>query len=388
MNGKKTTRSLRDAQIVIVGAGFYGCTIAERIATQSNQKVTIIEARDHIGGNAYSYPDSETGIEIHKYGSHLFHTSNETIWKYINSFAKFNDYRHCVWITTESKTHSMPINLSTMSSVFNRSFSPQEAKGFMETLITDSHAGDNLEDFAISKIGKTLYELLIKNYTWKQWETDPKFLPSSTISRLPIRYDFNSRYFSDKYEGLPIEGYGQLFENMLKSELIEVHLETDFFSVRNALNPDAIIVYTGAIDKYFDFKFGQLSWRTVDFTFEKLDIADFQGCAVMNYGDLEIPYTRIHEFKHLHPERFDSGKTIIAREYSRKAADTDQPYYPINTPADRELLIRYRELAKKETNVLFGGRLGSYQYLDMHMAIGAALKDYENIILPKLMRAK
>ena len=147
-------------------------------------------------------------------------------------------------------------------------------------------------------------------------------------------------------------------------------------------------LYTGAIDKYFDFKFGQLSWRTVDFTFEKLDIADFQGCAVMNYGDLEIPYTRIHEFKHLHPERFDSGKTIIAREYSRKSADTDQPYYPINTPADRELLIRYRELAKKETNVLFGGRLGSYQYLDMHMAIGAALKDYENIILPKLMRAK
>lgn len=371
---------------MIVGAGFYGCTIAERIATQLKQKVTIIEARDHIGGNAYSYPDSETGIEVHKYGSHLFHTSNEKIWKYVNSFAEFNDYRHSVWITTDGKIHSMPINLSTMSSVFNRSFSPQDAQSFMESLVTDSDVVNNLEDFAISKIGRTLYELLIKNYTWKQWETDPKLLPSSTISRLPIRYNFNTRYFSDKYEGLPIHGYGELFQNMLKSELIEVHLETDFFSVRNDLNPDALIIYTGAIDRYFNFRLGQLSWRTVDFKFEKLDVPDFQGCAVMNYGDADVPYTRIHEFKHLHPERLDSERTIIATEFSRKAEGADEPYYPINTPADRELLLSYRELAKKETNVHFGGRLGTYQYLDMHMAIGAALNEYENVIQSKLKK--
>ena len=386
MGKEDAAHSLLDAQIVIVGAGFYGCTIAERIATQLKQKVTIIEARNHIGGNAYSYADSETGIEVHKYGSHLFHTSNEKIWKYVNSFTEFNDYRHSVWITTEGKTHSMPINLSTMSSVFDRSFSPQEAQRFMESLVTDSDVVNNLEDFAISKIGRTLYELLIKNYTWKQWETDPKLLPASTISRLPIRYNFNSRYFSDKYEGLPIHGYGELFENLLKSELIEVRLETDYFSVRNDLNPDALIIYTGAIDRYFDFKLGQLSWRTVDFKFDKLDVPDFQGCAVMNYGDADVPYTRIHEFKHLHPERLDSEKTIIAMEFSRKAEGADEPYYPINTPADRELLLSYRELAKKETNVHFGGRLGTYQYLDMHMAIGAALNDYENVIQSKLKK--
>ena len=390
MKVKPATNSIRNSKIVIVGSGFYGATIAEKITSELGQEVTILESRNHVGGNAHSFEDEETGIEIHKYGSHLFHTSNKKIWDYINQFDSFNEYRHSVWANAQGKTFSMPINLATLNSVFAKSLSPDQAKKLIaDEAVKLDHEVESLEDFAISKIGKRLYELLIKGYTWKQWETDPKLLPAATISRLPIRFNFNTRYFSDTYEGLPIGGYRTVFQNMLKSELIDLRLETDFFDVRSEIAPESLLIYTGAIDKYFDYSMGQLSWRTLDFEFEKKEIDDFQGCAVMNYADIEVPYTRIHEFKHLHPERKSSNKTIVAKEFSRKAGIEDEPYYPINTPEDRDMLESYRTLTKIENNVIFGGRLGTYQYLDMHMAIGAALSDFENIVKPWiLMRAK
>jgi len=376
-------KSLKKAKIVIVGSGFYGCTMAERISSVLGQEVTILESRNHPGGNAYSYTDFDSGIEVHKYGSHLFHTNNSKIWEYVNKFDKFNEYRHFVWINSDNNIYSMPINLATISSVYGKPLTPTQAKDLIKIETSGSvEQNNNFEEFAISKIGYKLYNLLIKGYTWKQWEINPKELPISTFTRLPIRYNFNSRYFSDTFEGLPLGGYGKVFQNMLDNKLIRLHLNTDFFDVSQYIGSDSLIIYTGPIDRYFNYSQGQLSWRTLDFELQKLNTEDFQGCAVMNYGDKDVPFTRIHEFKHLHPERPQTETTIIAREFSRKAKIGDEPYYPVNSVEDRIKLSKYRELAKKQKNIIFGGRLGTYQYLDMHMAIAAALSDFENHVVP------
>uniref|UniRef100_UPI0025D55B8C UDP-galactopyranose/dTDP-fucopyranose mutase family protein n=1 Tax=uncultured Corynebacterium sp. TaxID=159447 RepID=UPI0025D55B8C len=249
----------------------------------------------------------------------------------------------------------------------------------------------NLEEKAISLIGRPLYEAFIRDYTAKQWQTDPKNLPAGNITRLPVRYTFNNRYFNDTYEGLPVDGYTAWLERMAEHELIDIQLDTDWFDVREdlrAANPDAPVVYTGPLDHYFDYAEGKLGWRTLDFDAEVLNIGDFQGTSVMNYNDADVPFTRIHEFRHFHPEREDrypKDKTVIMREYSRFADENDEPYYPINTPDDREMLKKYRERAAaeaSENNVLFGGRLGTYQYLDMHMAIGSALVMFDNKLTP------
>ena len=370
---------------MIVGAGFFGLTIAERIASNFEIEVTIVEKRNHIGGNAYSYINSDTNIEVHKYGSHLFHTSNELVWKYVNRFSNFTNYQHQVWTSYQGKVYSLPINLHTMNTFFDKNFKPIEAKEFIQNQIfkEGNLTATNFEEKAISLIGRTLYDAFIKEYTHKQWNVDPKKLDQSIISRLPVRYDYNNRYFSDKYEGLPLNGYAELFSKMIESNKIKILLETDFFDIRKDLNPDILTIYTGPIDKYFDYSYGGLTWRTLDFQLEILDIEDYQGTSVMNFADLEIPYTRIHEFQHLHPERKKSIKrTIISKEFSRFSEVGDDPYYPINQAKDREILKRYRYALSKERNVLFGGRLGTYQYLDMHMAIASALSMYENQIRP------
>ncbi len=255
----------------------------------------------------------------------------------------------------------------------------------------DTTDAQNLEEKAISLIGRPLYEAFVKGYTAKQWQTDPKKLPAANITRLPVRYTFDNRYFNDTYEGLPADGYTAWLKNMAADERIEVRLDTDWFDVRDALraeSPDALVVYTGPLDRYFDYAEGRLGWRTLDFEVEVLNTGDFQGTPVMNYNDLDVSYTRIHEFRHFHPERaYPSDKTVIMREYSRFADDDDEPYYPINTEADRELVAAYRARAKAETasaKVLFGGRLGTYQYLDMHMAIASALNMYDNTLAPHL----
>ena len=365
----------------MVGSGFFGLTVAERAASELGARVVVLERRDHIGGNAYSYVDLDTGIEVHKYGSHLFHTSNRRVWDYVNQFTSFNSYRHVVLTTHQGRVFDMPINLGTICSFFGRAVTPREARELIAEQVSEAAIDDpqNFEDKAISLIGRSLYDAFIKGYTAKQWETDPRKLPASVISRLPVRYTFDRSYFSDTWEGLPLNGYHAWLNAMASHERIDLHLNVDFFDLRATVQAGTPVVYTGAIDRYFDFAYGFLNWRTLDLEIEVLNEPDFQGTSVMNYADIGVPYTRIHEFQHLHPERTnESGRTVIMREYSRSARRNDEPYYPVNTPDDRRNLNRYRERAKGETGVIFGGRLGTYQYLDMHMAIASALTTFEN----------
>ena len=371
--------------LVVVGSGFFGLTIAERVAAELNKKVLIIERRSHIGGNAYSEAEPETGIEVHVYGAHLFHTSNEKVWEYVNRFTTFTNYQHRVFAKFRDQVYSFPMNLGLINQFFGRSHKPDEARALIaeQSSEIDTKDASNLEEKAISLIGRPLYEAFVKGYTAKQWQTDPTELSADIITRLPVRYNFDNRYFSDKYEGLPTDGYTAWLQRMADHPNIEVRLDTDFFDVAEDYKGKVPIVYTGPVDEYFGNCEGRLSWRTVDLESSVVEVDDFQGTSVMNYNDQDVPFTRIHEFKHFHPERTHlPGKTVIVHEYSRFAGEDDEPYYPINTPADREKLLKYRDLAKKEPMVLFGGRLGTYKYLDMHMAIGSALSMYENKLKP------
>ena len=334
---------------------------------------------------------------MHKYGAHLFHTSNKRVWEYVNKFTDFTDYQHRVFAMHDGTAYQFPMGLGLINQFFGRYYSPEEAKQLIAEQASefDSDKAENLEEKAISLIGRPLYEAFVKGYTAKQWQTDPKNLPAGNITRLPVRYTFNNRYFNDTYEGLPVNGYTAWLENMAASDKIDVHLDTDWFAVRDdirAQSPDAPVVYTGPLDRYFDYCEGRLGWRTVDFDKEVHDVEDFQGTAVMNYNDQDVDYTRILEFRHFHPERnYQREKTVIFKEYSRFAGDDVEPYYPINTPEDREKLAAYRKHAAKEVtdnDVLFGGRLGTYQYLDMHMAIGAALSMFDNKLVPYFQDGK
>jgi UDP-galactopyranose mutase len=374
--------------LVVVGSGFFGLTVAERVATELGKRVLVLDRRDHLGGNAYSAPEPETGIEVHRYGAHLFHTSNARVWEYANRFTTFTDYQHRVYTTHDGVVYPMPINLGTVNSFFRAALTPDQARALIAEQAAEVEPGTarNLEEKAVSLIGRPLYEAFIRDYTAKQWQTDPKDLPAAVISRLPVRYTYDNRYFSDTWEGLPTDGYTAWLERMADSPLIDVRLSTDWFDVREDLaRPGLPVVYTGPLDRYFGYQEGRLGWRTLDFETEVVPVMDHQGTPVMNYADAAVPYTRIHEFRHFHPERdYPDDKTVIMREFSRAAEDDDEPYYPINTPRDREMLLRYRELAKREPDVVFGGRLGTYQYLDMHMAIAAALTTYDDVLRPHL----
>ena len=378
------------ADLVVVGSGLFGLTIAEQAATELGLKVALLDRRSHIGGNAYSEKEKQTGIEVHRYGAHLFHTSNERVWEYVNRFTEFTNYVHRVYTRHNGIVYPMPINLGTINQFFNAAYSPAEAKALIAEQAGELAGTDpqNLNDKGISLIGRPLYEAFIKHYTAKQWQTPPEELPASIISRLPVRYNYDNRYFNDKYEGLPVDGYAAWLERMAAHPNIEVHLNTDFFEPGHQYSRENVlgqipVVYTGPVDRYFDYAEGDLSWRTIDLEEEVLPIEDFQGCSVMNYPDADVPFTRIHEFRHFHPERdYTKDATVIMREYSRFANKGDEPYYPVNPSVDREKLLAYRDLAKGENNVLFGGRLGTYKYLDMHMAIGAALSMFDNKIRP------
>ena len=377
--------SLESFDVIVVGSGFFGSTIAERITSTSKMKVAVIESRNHIGGNSYSEIDAATQIEYHKYGSHLFHTNSEKIWEYCNKFTKFNNYRHKVFTIHNGQMYSMPINLGTINQFYKTNYSPEQAKTKIKDLGLNAKNGVvlDLESKAISLIGEELYNAFIKGYTTKQWQVDPKELPASIITRLPVRYNYNNEYFDDNYQGIPIDGYTKWIEKLLEKSTI--FLDTDFFDIRNQISPNQIVIYTGPIDRYFAYKYGELTWRTLDFELNVEEVNDFQGNSVINYADLDVPYTRIHEFKHLHPERnYQTSNTLIMKEFSRFASKDDEPYYPVNSAADREKLSKYRELIPNEKNVYFGGRLGTYQYLDMHMAIASALNMYENELKLKL----
>ncbi len=372
--------------LLIVGSGLFGLTLADRAARQHGAKVTVIDNRPHIGGNAYSEVDPATGIEVHKYGAHLFHTSNERVWEYVNTFTSFTNYVHRVYTNHKGIVYPMPINLGTINQFFNAAYTPDEAKALIAEQAGELAGQDpeNLNDKGISLIGRPLYEAFVKHYTGKQWQTDPKDLPASIISRLPVRYTYDNRYFNDTHEGLPTNGYTAWLENMADHPNIEVKLNTDYFDESQPFNKNAVrgnlpVVYTGPVDRYFDYEIGDLKWRTIDLESEHIDTGDFQGTSVMNYADESVPFTRIIEPRHFHPERdYAKDKTIIMREYSRFAERGDEPYYPVNSAGDRDTLLQYRERVEQEPRTLFGGRLGTYQYLDMHMAIGAALSMADN----------
>ena len=373
--------------LVIVGAGFFGAVVAERVANELKRPVTVLERRAHIGGNCWSEPDPETGIEVHRYGSHIFHTSNETVWRYINRFTAFNAYRHRVLTTARGQVFPMPINRTTVNRFYGLNLAPDEVADFIAAEAAKERIGvpSNLEEKAISLVGRPLYEAFIKGYTMKQWEKDPSELSASIINRLPVRSDDNDLYFSDTHEGIPIDGYAAVFQRMLDHPLIDVRLNTDFSKVRNNLSDDTLVLFTGPVDGFFDHRFGRLDWRTLDFERRVHAQPDAQGIAVMNIADADVPYTRIHEYKHYHPERPATEQTVTFREFSRAAGEGDEPYYPVNTARNRALRNTYQEAAAALPNVVFGGRLGTYRYIDMDDTIALALACYADKIKPRLL---
>ncbi len=355
---------------VVVGAGFFGAVFAHE-AKKVGKKVLVIEKRDHIGGNCYSYDDTQTHINIHQYGPHIFHTPDKTIWNYIKSFADFNDYRHRVLTTVGGKIYSLPINLATINQFFHLNLTSDEATEFLKSKTTAIYTPKNLEEKAISLIGKELYEAFVKGYTIKQWGCDPRELPAEVITRLPVRTSANDLYYDDDYQGMPVDGYTPIFEKLLKG--IPVELKTDFFEKRDYWRSVAkMLVYSGPIDRYFNYGFGTLRWRSCRFEIEKMKMDNYQNISVMNYADQEVSYTRIIEPKHFYPERAHLSKeTIIIKEYP--CDDPEEPYYPVRLQTDQEMLAKYQKAQNHEKGVIFGGRLAEYKYYDMYQVITRAL---------------
>ncbi len=358
--------------LVVVGSGFFGLTIAERAAAELDLKVVVLDRRRHIGGNAYSEREAQTGIEVHRYGAHLFHTSNEKVWEYVSRFTKFTDYQHKVYTSHKGEVFPMPINLGTINAFFGTTLKPVEVEGFLAARRPVIERPANLEEKAISLVGEELYRAFIAGYTEKQWGRSPRDLPASIITRLPVRSSYDDSYFDDRYQGLPVDGYTPIFERLLTGADVETGV--DFLADRDHWRARAHrVVYTGPIDAYFGYCHGRLNWRSVRFETRVLGTADSQGTAVMNYADIDVPYTRIHEPKHLHPERTcRADTTVVVREYSQ--VDNDAPYYPVGTPEDNALLERYQALAAEDPRVRMGGRLAQYKYFDMHHVIAHALK--------------
>jgi len=377
------------ADLVVVGAGLFGLTIAEQ-ASRSGLRVVVLDRRSHLGGNSYSDVDPQTGIEVHRYGSHVFHTSNEQVWSYVNRFTSFSNYVHHVYTVHDGVVYPLPVTLGTINQFFRTAMGPVQARELIRAQAAEM-AGkqpENLVEEGISLIGRPLYEAFFMNYTAKQWQTAPDQLPACVISRLPVRYTYDNRYFNDTHEGLPTGGYEKWFEAMIDHPRIDVRLGTDFFDESHELSNSHVVgqvpvVYTGPIDRYFGFNAGALSWRTLDFETEIIACEDFQGTAVMNYADLDVGFTRIHEFRHFYPDRDQPhDATVISREFSRFAKPGDEPYYPVRTRHDLDTLSAYNRAARREPDVFFAGRLGTYTYLDMDATISSALTMMDEDILP------
>ncbi|MFS0864567.1 UDP-galactopyranose mutase [Fredinandcohnia sp. 179-A 10B2 NHS] len=353
---------------LVVGAGLFGATFAYE-ANNKGKKCLVIDRRNHIGGNVYT--ENIEGINVHRYGAHIFHTNNKKIWDYVNSFTEFNRYTNSPVANYKGKIYNLPFNMNT----FNRLWgviTPEEARAKIEEQKMEAGISEpkNLEEQAISLVGTDIYERLIKGYTEKQWGRSTKELPAFIIKRLPVRFTYDNNYFNDKYQGIPIGGYNVIIEKMLKD--VDVQLNTDYFKNRDELEGKAKkIVFTGMIDEFYDYRFGQLDYRSLKFENEVLDIENYQGNAVVNYTDRETPYTRIIEHKHF--EFGTQEKTVITKEYPKEWEKGDEPYYPINDNKNNQMYAKYKELADKEDDVIFGGRLATYKYYDMHQVIGAAL---------------
>ena len=366
--------------IVVVGSGFYGSVMAERFANRLGWKVLVLEKRGHVGGNCWSCPDPETGIEVHAYGPHIFHTSHEQGWRYLNRFAAFNNYRHTVWATRKGKVYPLPFGLAAINLLLGRRLSPAEAQAWVAAESAKAAISDpkNLEEKALTLIGRPLYEAFVKEYTEKHWGMKATELPASIITRLPVRFTYDVGYYNDRWQGIPVGGYGAIFQKLLDHPGIEVRLNTDYFQTKSALPPHDLMVYTGPIDQFFGYKHGALGWRSVRFEKQVLDLEDFQGTAVMNECDGDVPYTRTHEFKHFTPD-VNFRKTVIFREYSFAPRPTDDLYYPVRTEADLALHSKYQKEASAVPHVVFGGRLGAYAYLDMENTVSTALETFDGI---------
>ncbi|MFD0697767.1 UDP-galactopyranose mutase [Paenibacillus sp. GCM10027628] len=353
---------------LIVGAGLFGAIFAYE-AKKRGKCSLVIDRRSHIGGNIYT--ENIDGINVHKYGAHIFHTNNEAIWQYINQFAEFNNYINSPVAVYKDELYNLPFNMNTFSKMWNIK-TPAEAQKIIKEQIADLGITDpkNLEEQALSLVGRDVYEKLIKGYTEKQWGRSCTELPAFIIRRLPLRFTYDNNYFTDRYQGIPIGGYTQIVEKMLDG--IEVRLNTDYLKMSELEKASAKkIVFTGMIDEYFDYKEGNLEYRSVFFEEEYLECENFQGNAVVNYTERDVPYTRIIEHKHF--EFGKQSKTIISKEYPAEYKEGMEPYYPINNDKNTAVYVKYKDLASKEENVIFGGRLGSYQYYDMDKVIAAAL---------------
>ncbi len=360
---------------LIVGSGLYGSICARELADRG-YKVLVVEKRDHIGGNIYT--KNVEGINVHKYGAHIFHTNNKEVWDYVNKYVAFNRYTNSPIANYKGELYSLPFNMYTFNKMWGV-VTPEEAKEIIaEQRKEIDHEPQNLEEQAISLVGRDIYEKLIKGYTEKQWGRDCKDLPSFIIKRLPVRFTYDNNYFNALYQGIPIGGYTKLIEKLLEG--IEVRLNVDYLQNRNGLNElSDHIVYTGPIDAYFDYKLGHLEYRSVRFETELLDTDNYQGNAVVNYTDRETPYTRIIEHKWFEFGKDINGndipKTVISKEYSSEWHIGDEPYYPVNDEKNNNLYKQYKDLANKEEKVLFGGRLAEYKYYDMDQVVEKALND-------------
>ena len=363
---------MKQYDYLIVGSGLLGATFAYR-ARQAGKKCLVIDKRPHLGGNVYC--ESIEGINVHKYGAHIFHTSNKQVWDFVNSIVEFNRYTNSPIANYKGKQYNLPFNMNTFYQMWGV-LTPAEAKAKIEEQKAEAVAAmkaagvtepRNLEEQALMLIGRDIYETLIKGYTEKQWGRKCTELPAFIIKRLPVRFVHDNNYFNDRYQGIPIGGYNKLIDGLLEG--VETKVNTDFFENRKYWESIADkVVYTGAIDEYFDYRLGKLEWRTVSFEEEVLDMPNYQGNAVMNYTEAEVPYTRVIEHKHFEmfgQEVYDCPKTVISKEYSTEYKDGMEPYYTVNDERNNLLADQYRELANRENNVIFGGRLAEYKYYDM-----------------------
>ena len=354
---------------LIVGSGLYGAVCAHEL-TKKGKKCLVIEKRDHIGGNVYT--EEVEGINVHKYGAHIFHTSDKDIWKYVNKFAEFNNYVNSPVARYKNELYNLPFNMNTFTKLWPDVFTPAEAMVRIEEEKKEGYTENpqNLKEQAINLVGKTIFKKLVKEYTEKQWGKTCEELPAFIIKRLPVRFTFDNNYFNDRYQGIPIGGYTKIIEKMLEGS--DVKVSYDYFEHKDELQGTYDkMIYTGAIDKFFNYCYGPLEYRSVRFETEVLDMPNYQGNAVVNYTSKDEAYTRIIEHKHF--EFGKQEKTVISREYSSQWQLGDEPYYPVNNDQNNELFAKYNELASAQENVVFGGRLGQYKYYDMHVVIKEAL---------------
>ena len=373
---------MQEVDVIVAGAGLWGCTVA-RVLAEAGRKVLVLEKRDVVGGNVRCATDPETGIEVHTYGSHIFHTHLDDVWNFVRRFVAFNGYQHKVLARYNGKTYFLPLGLTLVNQFYGLDLTPAELPAFIRAEAAKAPATDgaaNFETQAISFVGKPLYDAVIREYTRKQWGTDPKNLSADIIRRLPVRASYDVNYFPDYRQGIPLSGYNSLFDRLLDHPNVSVRCRTGFHfgTVAELGLPAATpVFYSGPVDALFDYRFGALPWRSLRFETERVAVPDFQGTSVVNYTGAEVPYTRIHEFKHYHPEDravMEAPSTIVCREYPKTWQPGDEPYYPVDTAASRELLARYRAEAAKTPNLIVGGRLGGYRYYDMDRSIGNALE--------------